>query len=94
MIAGGVGEVLFETNIFFGGLNRGVAQGDLDLFEGGVAPVGEFGEGAAEVVGRDGRTEPAAAAVDHVVDGLGAHSLPGDVVALVHRPKQRSTGEA
>ena len=55
MIAGGVGEVLFETNIFFGSLNSGVAQGDLDLFEGVVALVGEFGEGAAEVVGRDGQ---------------------------------------
>src|ERR1022692_905769 len=36
VIAGGVGEVLCDAEVAFGGLDGGVSQRNLDLFEGGV----------------------------------------------------------
>jgi hypothetical protein len=71
-----VGEGLLHTQIPFGGLNRRMPQRDLDLLEGSAALVGQFGEGAADVVGRECGAEPVSVSLDHLVDGLGAHSCP------------------
>lgn len=53
VIAGGVGEILLDAEVAFGGLDRGVVERELDLVELGAALVGEFRKGAPEVVGRD-----------------------------------------
>ena len=45
MIAGCIGEVLFDPEVTFRRLNRRMAERDLDLLEGGVALVREFREG-------------------------------------------------
>ena len=41
VIAGGVGEVLFYTEVFLGGLDGVVAERELDLFEGDFALVSQ-----------------------------------------------------
>ncbi len=46
-------EVLAHAQIAFGRLNRGVAQGQLDLLERRLALVSELGEGAPQVVRGD-----------------------------------------
>ena len=46
-------EVLAESQVALGGLDRGVAERELDLLERGAALVGELGEGAPQVVRRD-----------------------------------------
>jgi hypothetical protein len=46
VIAGGVGEILLDAEVPFGGLDGGMTEGQLNLFERGVALVGELGEGA------------------------------------------------
>src|SRR5580704_10505931 len=56
MIAGGVLEILaLCSKIFFGGDDAGVAEAELDLLKGGVALVRQYGEGPAQVVGRQFR---------------------------------------
>ena len=42
-------EVLGEAEVALGGLDRGVAERELDLLERGAALVGELGEGAPQV---------------------------------------------
>src|ERR1035438_2411212 len=42
VVAGGVGEVLLDAEVAFGSLNGSMTQRNLDLFERGVAFVGEF----------------------------------------------------
>lgn len=42
MIAGGVGEILGDPQIPFGGLDGGMAEGELDLFEWRVALMGQL----------------------------------------------------
>ena len=50
-VAGSVGKILPDAQVAFGGLDGGVAERELDLLEGGVAFVGELGEGTAQVIG-------------------------------------------
>jgi len=47
VIAGGVGEVLLDAEVPFSRLDGSVTERNLDLLEGGVTFVGEFGEGSA-----------------------------------------------
>ena len=46
-------QVLTKAQVALRGLDRGMAEADLDLLEGRAAPVGELGEGAPQVVRRD-----------------------------------------
>ncbi|HET9403155.1 MAG TPA: hypothetical protein VFO57_01075 [Burkholderiales bacterium] len=52
-VAGSVDEVLIDTEVALGGFERRMAERELDLVDGGLAAVGQFGEGAAEVVRRN-----------------------------------------
>ena len=52
VIAGGVVEVLADAQVAFRGQDGGVAQGELNLLEGGAAFVGQFGEGSSQIVRR------------------------------------------
>jgi hypothetical protein len=51
MITGSVGEVLGDAQVAFRGLNGGMSERELDLFQGHAAFVRQLGEGAADVVG-------------------------------------------
>ena len=53
VVAGRVRQILLHSEIPFGGLNRGVAERELDLIQLGAAFEGELGEGAPEIVRRD-----------------------------------------
>ena len=44
-------EVLTHPQIALGGHNRGMAEGELDLLERGLALMGQFGEGTAQIMG-------------------------------------------
>ncbi len=48
-VAGRIVEILAHPEVAFGGEDGGVAEGELDLLQGGLAFVGEFGEGAAQI---------------------------------------------
>ena len=50
VVTGSVLEILTNTQVSLCSLNRRMAEGELDLLEGGAAAVGQFGEGAAEIV--------------------------------------------
>src|ERR1017187_9700891 len=91
VIAGGVGEVLCDAEVAFGGLDGGVSQRNLDLFEGGVTLVGEFGEGATEVMGSDFHPDPLAVRLDHLKNGLRGHAGADDAVTFVDGAQQRGT---
>ena len=58
MIARGVGEVLFDAEVAFGGLNRSMSQRNLDLLERRMPLVRELGKGTPEIVRRDRDSDP------------------------------------
>ena len=78
MIAGGVGEVLLNSEVAFGRLNGSMPQRNLDLLERGVTPVGESGEGSSQVVRRDFNADRAAVLLDDLENGLGGHAGADD----------------
>ena len=65
-----------------------------DLFEGGVALVGEFGERPAEVVGGDLDADPPAVFCHHLEDGLRGHAVAHDAIALVDGAQQPAARDA
>jgi hypothetical protein len=75
-----------------GVLNGGVTEGKLDLFEGGVAFVGEFGEGSSQVVGRNFYSQPPAVLFDYLEHRLSGHGGAGDAVALVDGAEEEALG--
>src|SRR5919108_343253 len=50
MIAGGIVEVLADSEVALRRQNRGMAERELNLFQGGPALVGQLGEGPPQVV--------------------------------------------
>src|SRR4051812_14812231 len=91
VITGGIRKVLFHSQISFSGLNRGMTQRDLDLFETRPAFVSQLGKGTAHVVRREGRADPVAVRFDDFVDRLGTHALPRDAVALVYTAEHQAS---
>ena len=82
-VAGGVVEVLSESQVALGGLDGGMPQRNLDLLERRPALVGELGEGAPQVVRRDPDADPVTVAGDGLEDRL-----------RPERPWYAATGEA
>lgn len=56
-VVDGLNEILFGTEIAFGGLNRGMAEQELDLFQVAAGFATEFGAGAAQVIHRTSHTK-------------------------------------
>src|ERR1035441_9931636 len=88
VVAGGVGEVLFDAEVAFGRLNGSMSERNLDLFEGGVTFVGEFGKGATQVMGGDLDPDPPAILLDNLEHGLRGHAGADDAVAFVDGAQQ------
>ena len=63
-VAGGVVEVLADAQVAFGGLDGGVAEGELDPLKRRPALVSELGEGTTQVVRRNLHSDPPAVADD------------------------------
>ena len=87
-------EVLAESQVALGGLDRGVAERELDLLERGAALVGELGEGAPQVVRRD-FTEAGLAGIGGygLEDRLGPERSGSDAAGLVEGPQHGSGGD-
>ena len=94
MIAGRVREVLFYSQIPFGGLNRSMPEANLNLFERGLPLVCRFRKCPPDIVRRYGYAKLVAVGVDEFVNCLRTHSLPRDAVALVDGAEHRARGEA
>ena len=78
VIAGRVGQVLPHTEIPFGGLDRLVAKGQLDLPDRNLSLVDELRKGATDVVGREFEPESPRSVGDDEVDGLRRECLADD----------------
>ena len=62
-------EVLADAQVAFGGLDGGVAEGELDLLERHPALVSELGEGTTQVVGGNLHSDPPAVMDDQPFSG-------------------------
>ena len=93
-ITGGVVEVLADAEVAFGGEDGGVAQGELDLLESGLAFVGEFRKGAPQVVGGDLDSDPLAVFHHRLEHRLRPHRVVADAAALVDGPQHAAPGGA
>ena len=88
-VIGGIGEVLAGAEVAFGGLNRGMAEQELDLFEFPAPAAAELGAGAAQVVGLELQSQLLAVKDDHGEHGLGRERGAGDLAVAVQRTQQR-----
>ena len=88
-------EVLGEAEVALGGLDRGVAERELDLLERGAALVGELGEGAAQVVRRD-FSEAGLAGIGGygLEDGLRLDRTGADAAGHVDAAQHRVSGRS
>ena len=75
-------EVLTQAQVALGGLDRGVAERDLDLLERRAALVGELGEGAPQVVRRDPDADPVTVSGDGLEDRLRPERARADAATL------------
>jgi hypothetical protein len=86
-VARGVGETLANAEVAFGRENGFMPEGKLDPFEGRSAAVGELGEGAAEIVGGNGKPELFGVTAHNQIDGLGGNAVAFDFPALGDGPE-------
>ncbi len=87
MIARSIGQILLDPQVSFCSLNGSMPERNLNLLQCRVAFVGEFGEGAPEIVRGDGNSNTLAILLNGGEDRLRTHSGT-DVVTLVHAPQQ------
>jgi hypothetical protein len=70
IVVDGLRQILAGAEVAFGGLDGGMAEQELDLFEVAAGEAAELGAGAAQVVGREsGFAEAFAVFADDVPDG-------------------------
>ena len=94
MIVDGLGEVLARAEIAFGGLDGGVAEQELDLFEVAAGQAAEFGAGAAQVVrGEGGLAETGTVLADDIPDRVLVDAAVEHAAGFVQRPEDRTGGE-
>src|SRR5207302_483069 len=83
MIAWGVSEVLPDSEIPFGGLNRCVTEADLDLLEWRSPFVRQLRKRPPEIVRANAGADVLLVSFHYFVNRLRAHSLPRDPIAFV-----------
>ena len=74
-VAGGIGEGLADAEVTLRGEDGLVTEGQLNLFDGGMAAVGELGEGPPEVVGGEVDRELFGITADDKVYGVVSPNL-------------------
>ena len=95
MVTRRVLQVELDTQVALGGLNRLVAQAELDLLEAGAALERQLGERPPAVVRRHVELERRGVGEDDVGDRVRAHApAVGQVVAPAQRAKHAAVGEA
>src|SRR4051794_15358811 len=87
----GMGEILPGTEITFSGLDGGMAEQKLDLFEVAAGGAAEFGAGAAEVMGGQvWSADDASVFLHDPPNDFFGYAIAPDPVRFVDRPEQPS----
>ena len=94
MVTRRIGQILLYPQVPLGRLDRRMAERELDLFDGGVALVGQLGEGAPQIVGGDLYVQLFSIPDHDGEDRLRRHSPPRHAAALVDWPQQPPGGDA
>src|ERR1035441_10428729 len=94
MIARRVPKVLPNSEVKFGGHDRGVAQGQLNLFQRRMALVSEMGIRATRVMGRDENSSLIGVRLQDIEDGLLGQPVRANPAPFVEAPKYATSPQA